>query len=437
LLSAYGGFVYGVIVGFNEGGNAIILEASENPQLKNITLPSHNYFLSTVIHNHKTWSPNKSHIFTDTLCANGESQEDWYEIHSFSDLPDPTRNHLLSHFSENDGGRVCVYCPFVIPNNKPLANYVGFYAEINPAGAGNPFLEHIGTVQHAGTLVFSRLAIANALSSKSEKLKEPLDALRRLRKELETVGSAIGQIEAIMNPHYLHLAKQEIQDFAEALSTIYSGDFHNISHGDKCWGTASVPQRNEKLVLFSEIFQAHSEKIQNALSKVDGQLYADYYCDFSSVESGAYDDCVNQIYLAKALHKKRLPYVWLLKSLDSAITSNDWSQMIVLGEEVPPFSFCLALRALRSEGAIITPTISNSTFSLGVTIKPKSGYDIAELWAAVLTKISADAFSLSDGHTSSALAIIIKASEVYARQKNSAPGNSVPLYLTYSMESIE
>lgn len=374
---------------------------------------------------------------------------EWYCINLLCELPDVFEDKeekeqateylavVQRYFPEEEGKYTVVYCPFLVPDGKPPANYFAVYKCINKCSTED-FLGHLSEIQHAGTLIYMRRAIANAINSKAAQLEAPLEKLRNLREHIEQVSGAISAIEAVMNPYYLYVADSELKLLKRALEPLFVNDGAANWHDIDNWNAV----RYEKLR--TEVWGTHKNSIMNELNKVGANVYRNYFSIFDAIPENCSEityECKMAGYYAKALNHARSPLCWVLTSLTNATESAGCEKMeVVLDNEVPPLVFNLALSALIEKDATITPNIAEATLALHVVIPDDGSGKLGELCKLVNTKLYMDTISLSSGQKSTALALIIQASKEYAEiiKAGCQPdGDKFEMKLSYSLEDID
>lgn len=348
---------------------------------------------------------NKGQAHSGACAAN--SEDEWYGMSLLCELPNEFSSNtkdqtsaekyastVTAYFPKPENRYVIVYCPFLVPDGKPPGNFFGIY-ECN-GSCSDDLLSHLSAIQHAGTLIYARRAITNALGSKFALLEKPLNELRSLREQMANVSGAISQIEAVMNPYYLFTANSELEKLNTSLDPFFTA--HHELNEPKL--------KNEEYGVFFKIWAEHRSDIEKELNKFDKNLYKNYF--------GIFDDEENSkkivvLYQAKALHKKKSPCCWIMgdKSKDE-----NYTQMVNLDNKVPPLVFNLALLVLKEKHkTILEPTVINNLLILDINISADSKADgLDHLSKAVIEKLTKSVSSLSNGQTSTALALIIKAS---------------------------
>lgn len=382
----------------------------------------------------------------------GAGGEAWYSVNKLSDLPrvfDVAKDKenatqyvevVKGYFKSSDGAYVIVYCPFLVPDGKPPGNYFGVY-KCN--GDPEALLNHLEAVQHAGTLIFARRAIANALSSEAARLKGPLKTLRDLRTEMGLVSGAIGQIEAIVNPYYMFVANTEIQGFAKALKDV----FLDISPTDKCHEVRDWTNNEECWKRLERAIQSRLPTISNIFTASNNSnTYSEYFSPFESTGSLSTnnDAKLKTACIAKALNYKYSPLHWIDTSLQNTSTTlvnvataeKTCAPCVMLGGNVPPLPFNLALRSLKSDPSNdISASICDDTLSITIKINKKDDGSLDILDSEINEKVKMDIESFSDGGTVSACALLRKACS-FVKQVVDDDKSTLTLSLQYTLREV-
>lgn len=256
--------------------------------------------------------------------------------------------------------------------------------------------------------VVSSEEVLSKQMEKYERIKEPLDALRELRVQMENVSSAITAIEAVMNPFYLYAANSELKLLKKGLEPLFT-----ISHDIHYWDAAQYKK-------LRTVWDEHKSLIGNELGRFDENAYKNYFSIFDAIPESCIiitDECKKAGFHAKALNHARSPLCWVLTTLNATANAACERKEVVLDNEVPPLVFNLALSVLLMGGnTVFKPSIEEDLLKLHIAISDDGSKKLGKLCQIANTKLDdaklgTDMNSLSSGQTSTALALIILASK--------------------------
>ncbi len=392
-----------IIISFSENGEIEKADEIKLQQSLNLEQYKTDKFLSYIIHNNPIWSPKKVYFFTKND-LNISYVENWYEVRLINELPNETQEHLLGDFDDSDNNIICVYCPFIVPNDKPLANYVGLYSNIQ-SHKFSELLEQIAAMQHAGTLYFQNFAIKQAIASKFEKIKKPLEDLRNLRQSFDKASLAINEIESTLNPYYLSIGDKQIDALRSNLSKFFQ-DTHDIYGKTNSWESMDANNRTDMICKIEKEINDELVKIESVLNNINNHIYKEYF-DFDFINR---ERQYSTLFKLKAIAKNYLTLSWLKKSIDYPTIDSDEKIKIDLDNDGKPFPFCRALKLLNSDKfTSITFLLDDRRLTASITIEIQSDErrKLENLQSIVENKITTGgSFNLSDGQTATAIAII-------------------------------
>lgn len=283
-------------------------------------------------------------------------------------------------------------------------------------------------------VTFSEESLEKQMESYRQ-IKAPLEELRMLNVQMSQASAAISAIEAELNPKYLFVAENELKNFFGKLETLFGSNHDVIDWGDRDFDG------------LSSVWLACREPIIRELEKSSfANSLAICFISFESdlkVASGTLNKR-KAAYCAKAFYEGSSPLLWVIELLQGDCVGEkvlSCAKVIQLGEAIPVLAFNAALIAIKSECVEIKHNIEETKLVLDFYFIKSEDKVPRDLYIFVLEKLRKKSMSFSTKRTSTALALLVKASNEFSEWRNKDGSEVVEeewkIKLSYSLKVLK